>query len=221
MLVFLYSNSASEHWEKLHYVLTLLGCQPVSWNKVEKPWDNDCLHCQVVGRWCEAGRGHPHNRVQNKAGAKGKISSQGKGCGYSWNWLQKAVSWAWGRKLLDFLGKTPVDQCDSIRWAAFNNLFRAISARTMNLCASVTPHLFSDLIWKLIFPSFPLPFRSLSTVIFYFKFAFLLSKAFVRWSLNEAIGKVTCIKQWSKSWFIFIAPIYFLHTLNIFIKEMI
>lgn len=51
-----------------------------------------------------------------------------------------------GEKAARFSRKTPVDQCDSIRWAAFNNLFRAISARTMNLCASVTPHLFSDLI---------------------------------------------------------------------------
>lgn len=178
--MFLYSNSASEHWGKPHRVFTLLDCQPASWNKVEKPWDDYCLHRQVVKRWWEAGWVHPHSCVQKAAGAKGKRSSQGKGCGYLWNWLQKAVSWEWGRKLLDFLGKTPVDQCDSIRWAAFNNLFRAISARTMNLCASVTPHLFSDLIWKLIFPSFSLPFRSLSAVIFYFKFASLLSKAFVR-----------------------------------------
>lgn len=48
----------------------------------------------------------------------------------------------------------------------------------MNLCASVTPHLFSDLIWKLIFPSFPLPFRSLSAVVFILSLP-LLSKAFV------------------------------------------
>lgn len=30
--MFLYSSSASEHKEKLHYVLSLLDCQPVSWD---------------------------------------------------------------------------------------------------------------------------------------------------------------------------------------------
>lgn len=41
--------------------------------------------------------------ARKRQGQRGR--SQGKGCGYLWDWLQKAVSWEWGRKLLDFLGK--------------------------------------------------------------------------------------------------------------------
>lgn len=100
-----------------------------------------------------------------------KERSQGKGCGYLWNWFQKAVSWEWGRKLLDFLGKTPVDQCDSIRWAAFNNLFIVLAEITLNLCSSHS----ICLRWELLFPSFALPFCSLHC-----HFSFLFSKVFVR-----------------------------------------
>lgn len=69
-----------------------------------------------------------------------------------------------------------------------------------------------------------LPFLSpsaLSTVIFISILPLCSPKFLWGWGLNEAIDKVTHINQQSKSWFIFIAPVYFLHTSNIFIKEFI
>lgn len=179
------SYTVSEHREKLHHVLTLLDCQPVSWDSVGQ--------CGLSSRKGVAGDrlSSPSQlwpeEVRDKK--QEKISRE-----RMWLLVQlmaESCELGMGKKAAGFSRKDSVTVEDGLLLIICSELF--LQEQWISVLQSF-PICFQNSSENSSFLPFLSP-SALSTVIFIFILPLCSPKFLWGWSLNEAIDKVTHINQ--------------------------